>query len=252
MKRIMIGLSLAVLPFLCGAQSVKPVVEDLPTYREVYNINPLTMDREGRYVRLHRFRADTLAKGAYQNGKKVGPWIYYDREGNVMLSYNYDNGQVEQLSDTPMEKISMAIPNDDGYEAGLVDTPPLYLGYQDQFLHELDLLFEVPELCMRSGLSGPSIASFTVDEEGHMKDILITKTIHPDLEAPIKTALGKIDGRWLPAEREGKKVKSRVTVVFDIQFFESRDPEYENQFVENPGVYVLEKIFVPKTRKQQG
>lgn len=235
-----------------NAQSIKPVVEDLPTYREIYTIDPITMDREGRYVRLHRFRADTLAKGAYLNGRKIGPWIFYNQEGKAMLTYNYDNGEVEELHSNTHDEISMPVRKGDDYVAGLVDTPPLYLGYQDQFLHELDLLFEVPDLCMKSGLSGASIASFSIGRDGRMRDITVDKTIHPILEASIRNALERVPGKWLPARQGDQKVESRITVIFDIQFFETQNPEYQNQFVEKPGVYILEKIFVAKPQEQQG
>ncbi len=250
MKRTLLSSFMILLVLQASAQRFQPVKEDLPAYREIHTIKPESPDREGRYMRLPRWQGDTLVCGNYQQGKKIGPWTYYGTGGEVLLHYHYDKGEVIRFG--APGKVSVAVVKGGDVMADTVDLPPLYLGYQDEVRHILDRHLEVPEACMRKGLSGTSMATFTVDEEGSMQDIRVEKVIHPSLITPLEQALKQLRGHWLPAEKNGGPVASRISVIVDIQFFEEDQPDYRGQFVEKPGVYVVEKIFIPKTAHFKG
>lgn len=252
MKSFLISLVFTLLWLPLQAQSVLAVKEDFPTYREIYNIDTETMRKEGSYVRLHRFKTDTLALGAYARDEKIGPWHYYGKEGQLLLTYDYDNGEVVRLESGAIETVSIPVKLGNQFLAVNVDTPPLYLGYQEALDHELDLLLEVPEYCIRRGLSGSSIASFTVSRSGNIKDLTIDKVIHPSMEPAIQKAIHGLSSRWIPARRNGQEVESRVNIIFDIQFFENHAPDYKSPYVEKPGVYVIEKIFIPERNNYEG
>ncbi|MDF9832944.1 protein TonB [Ereboglobus sp. PH5-5] len=69
---------------------------------------------------------------------------------------------------------------------------------------------EYPYTQKNTGNPGEVIVNFTVDERGHVQDVLVVKSSHPDFDAPTVRAVSK--WRFEPGRKNGKRVKFRMSV----------------------------------------
>jgi periplasmic protein TonB len=69
---------------------------------------------------------------------------------------------------------------------------------------------EYPLTMKRDGVSGVVAVSIVIDETGAVVSATVTKSSHPDFEAPAVTAIKK--WKFKPAQKNGAPVKMKVTV----------------------------------------
>jgi TonB family protein len=72
-----------------------------------------------------------------------------------------------------------------------------------------------PEQAKKEGITGRVFVSFTVDRAGKVKDIEVTKSAHPLLDAEAVRVIGEMPD-WNPGSQKGKKVDVKITVP--VQF----------------------------------
>ena len=82
--------------------------------------------REGPYVAMLRHRK-LIARGNYKNGKKVGPWQFFDTEQRMVERYNYDK-QIFTYEAPLYESADFSYMFDDSLKKGDRLTRPLKIG----------------------------------------------------------------------------------------------------------------------------
>ncbi|KMQ66553.1 hypothetical protein ACM46_03220 [Chryseobacterium angstadtii] len=91
-------------------------------------------------------------------------------------------------------------------------------GGHKAFVAEILKYFRTSPLVKADIMSAKAIASFIVDTEGNMVNIKIESYEHTLVKDEFLRALKMIKTRWIPAEQDGKKVRSfmKQPLVFNL------------------------------------
>jgi len=87
------------------------------------------------------------------------------------------------------------------------------------FVNEILKNFKTAPLVKAGIMSAKVVATFIVDTEGKMVDIKIESYEHPMVKNEFLRALKMVKILWIPAEQNGKKVRSimRQPLIFNLQ-----------------------------------
>ena len=103
-------------------------------------------------------------------------------------------------------------------EGIIVDSIPMYpYGGIRGFMRWLHGEMVYPPDCIRRRVQGTVEVAFIVDVDGTASDIRVLKGVDPGLNHEVLRVLGRMS-RWRPAHRNGKAIRSQVTlpVVFEL------------------------------------
>lgn len=110
------------------------------------------------------------------------------------------------------------------YTLSKVDTPPLYLGYKNEFETLLSKSIRIPLQVMQNHVTGTAVVSFAIDEHGLMKDVKSEVVLDKELEREIVRRVTEVGGEWLPAIKDGKPVAARFMVVVSLSEGQNTSP----------------------------
>lgn len=87
------------------------------------------------------------------------------------------------------------------------------------FVNEILKNFKTAPLVKAGIMSAKVVATFIVDTEGKMVDIKIESYEHPMVKNEFLRTLKMVKTLWIPAEQNGKKVRSimRQPLIFNLQ-----------------------------------
>lgn len=96
MKKVIIAATLVFKCFVSEAQIVKKVTYFGYTSKvhELYYVNVQTGQKHGKYIEYKQGFDGLASEGTYNNGVKVGKWVFYiplGNENNAYLTANYNN-----------------------------------------------------------------------------------------------------------------------------------------------------------------
>jgi len=213
----LLALSIIVIFYLTGfPQELETKKITTTNFKEIFTVNKATKLESGTYVKLDKQNKDTLISGTYLNGVKSGIWRYFSKGDNLWMTYNFDRKAFEKLPEEISRIDSFVVKKADSFTYENVDLPPVYLGAKNEIGRILASNFKVPlEIC-QNGKSGLSIATFTVNENGIMQDLLPVQVLSDEVFSQMKNAIKLIDGDWIPAKVNGGPVSSQVVMVYDI------------------------------------
>lgn len=119
---------------ICNAQNsdkkIKKVKDDY--FINFYTINKSNKQKDGEYFKIKRKSNDTLIFGYYKDDKKVGIWKFKSLNKKDYIIYNYDSLSVTFLSKTIKNIDTFYIKKDSSYILSKIDSPPIYLGYENE------------------------------------------------------------------------------------------------------------------------
>jgi len=97
----------------------------------------------------------------------------------------------------------------------VVEEMPEFPGGPEAMIQWIGQRLKYPEQAKKEGITGRVFVSFTVDRAGKVKDIDVTKSAHPLLDAEAVRVIGEMPD-WNPGSQKGKKVDVKITVP--VQF----------------------------------
>ncbi|HRZ95935.1 MAG TPA: energy transducer TonB [Paludibacter sp.] len=239
-----ITIALLLFFFLSGfSQERKIKKKNSTNFIEVYSVDKKTKRKDGVYLKLNKLTNDTLISGNFSNNTKSGLWRYFDNSKNVYLTYNYDNQHLNQISPEISASDSFYIKKDSIFTLEKVDSPPIYLGYKDEFGITMNQNIVLPVEIIENKIIGFCVSTFVVDKQGKMKDIRIEKSLNKKFNQNIIQTLKTINGDWIPAKLNGKPVESKTYLFFDVSQFEKK-----RTFKEKPYLQVFYFSFLGITK----
>jgi TonB family protein len=157
-----------------------------------------------------------LAKTEYTDGKKTGTWEFYDKGGAVEWKHNFN-------TDSSVNMPSSALPNyvylasDGQWVKGRADRAPVKLYSAWNWSYFLTRNLRYPAEAINKGQQGKGVVEVTIDENGSAIDYSISpQSDFPLLGEEALRIVKLFDPEFLPAEKDGKKVKARVPIM--VQF----------------------------------
>lgn len=102
------------------------------------------------------------------------------------------------------------------YEAGGVQIPPSFPGGEEEMKRYLSRNIHYPEAAIRKKKEGNVVLSFIVLESGRLTNILISKSLSPEIDAEALRIVNAMPP-WDPGIQNGKEVKVSAKLVIEFK-----------------------------------
>ena len=73
-----------------------------------------------------------------------------------------------------------------------------------------------PKYAVENGIQGRVLVDFVIDEDGNVKDVKVSRSIHTALDDEAVRVISA-SPKWRPGRHRGKKVKVALTVPVDFR-----------------------------------
>lgn len=93
----------------------------------------------------------------------------------------------------------------------VVEEMPSFPGGQQAITAYLERYIRYPEVCVDERIQGRVICRFTVTKDGHVRDVIVTKSVHPLLDKEAVRVVSLMP-KWYPAMHNGERVDSKYTI----------------------------------------
>lgn len=231
------------------AQELKTKKKSSYNFEEIYTIDKKTKLKHGFYVKLNKNPKDTLVKGYYSNEEKVNLWTFYGKNNSIYMQYNYDNDVVKLSKDVSITVDSIQIRKGNAFRLSKVDTPPLFIGCEDEIKTILRENFQAPTSLFENEVSGMSMVSFVVNKTGQIQDISIESSFSNDLGPAIVKSIESTNHQWIPAKLDGNPMVSKMYIIYDIILTEDADYKHHSRFQDKPDLVVIDLIYLGIVRE---
>ncbi|QKJ32527.1 energy transducer TonB [Mucilaginibacter mali] len=175
----------------------------IPIYKGFYKNN-----LKDSLWREYDIREQLIAEGYYKAGAKTGVWKYYTDE-EVTDEYDFNKSQLtyHRITNTDTVQTYKIIQGRDTLYSR-VSRAPILLGDLRCLTNKFIDLFKEPHATKFEEVEGAATIAFTVDEQGHLSDFHLIKSIKNIDNEAIVALVKQTDMIWLPAMMDGKPVKS--------------------------------------------
>lgn len=164
--------------------------------------------------------APQLEQGAVNAGKRVGKWSFYNRQGELELTFDYDSSRIKFLQpDTTRYLVRVG----EQWQPKALARPPHFLGSTDQHLQDLNGKLHYPVSALRQQLQGTVLLSYTVDVNGHTRDYSIEHSLSPDCDQEVWKVLKELPDNWIPAIYLGRPTPARFYLAVQFQMMDEAD-----------------------------
>jgi hypothetical protein len=219
--------------------------------QETYFINKKDKKKNGPYLLQKTTSTDTLISGNYINDLKAGIWTYYSKSNHIFLKYDYDSKQVVFKSDLINRMDSFYIWENDKFSLQKVESPTIYLGYENQFNIMLAKIVDMPLNLLTNEMSGFSVVVVDINEEGQIYNLTLDKGLDKEFDKNLFKALQSNEGKWLPAIYKGKPAKSRIFIVATVHAGVPGSKKDETILLEKPYIIKVSFLYFKVTREVQ-
>ncbi len=139
-------------------------------------------------------------EGEYLNDKKNNEWKWYFENGQISSREIYKKGELVEFEylDENGNRVK---------EAEYVYAMPEFVGGLKALMTYLKDNIKYPKEAKLSNISGRVFLQFTVEEDGTISNVIITKSVHPLLD---KEALRVVENMpdWIPGREHNRPVKA--------------------------------------------
>ncbi len=95
------------------------------------------------------------------------------------------------------------------------DQYPMYPGGLSGLLDDIATRLRYPEEVQALGIEGTVLASYMIDTDGSIKDVIILQSISPDLDAEVQRAIAGLKA-WRPAMKNGEAIRTGLIQPFNF------------------------------------
>lgn len=190
--------------------------------KNIFNIELTTIDKStklnhGDYLKIDKVSKDTVVYGKYINGVKVGIWRYYSSDNDIYLKYDFDNNEVIEISETINSIDTFLVEtNTEQFELKTVDRPPLMLDGEFELEKLAAISFEPDIFDLLEKEYEFIMAAIIIDKNGVQQEVSIEKELEESINEDVINAFKKIRFDWLPAIKEGERVRSKIHLCIHI------------------------------------
>jgi len=201
------------------SQNLKKKSKTEHDFKEIYYINKKDKTKNGEFIKLRNSSGDTLIIGNYSNDKKTGIWSYYSyqKKNKLHLKYNHDLNELVYKSDTQTHIDSFTVFVNNEYELLKIDSPPIFIGFEDEIRINLALRIKVSKRIIQKKLTGFTIVSLEIDENGQVSNTTIEQSLEESFDNSVIDALADYKEGWIPAVNMNKKIASKIFIALTVQ-----------------------------------
>jgi TonB family protein len=233
--------------FHAHSQEVKKIVtdfgENMPAHREVYHVlKDSPSIKHGSYE--YEVNDLPVIKGTYYHGQKDGVWKYFgskgvcfqsvynkgvktgiwqcrNAQGKLIYAYDFSKGEgVAYIKDEHPDTVKCFVQNANGqWDKDQSVKLPVTLFTPSTWLRFLANNLRYPEDAVDRNATGRVLVTLTCDESGHAMNYEVASNSDSVLNAEVLRVMRLFDFEFLPAEKEGKKVKFQVDQPVEFKLF---------------------------------
>lgn len=178
--------------------------------REIRRIENYTYGKlDGKFTQKWS-NEQTQMEGTYENGRKIGEWNSFYKDGKLAAKEVYD---------AYGKKASAAYFSNDGKPAKYEDlfSPPSFTGGMEAFYRYLSSEIRYPKQAAKDGVTGTVYVSFTVKKDGSIDDVKAERSPNYEL-ADEAIRVVERSPYWNPGKNFGElvNVKYNVPINFSL------------------------------------
>jgi hypothetical protein len=187
-----------------------PVGTSLRWYPNGYLADSSIHNPDGSGMEVTWFdNGNPSSAGLFTAGRKMyGKWQFFHKNGNLSAIELYDHGQLmkKQYYDENGQATA---------DTASRDRPATFKGGVDAWLKYLDNHLHFPSYTITNSDQAAVVVSFTVDEDGNVKDPFVSTPFYPPFEKEAVYSINK-SPKWLPAIEHNRCVQAscRQPVIF--------------------------------------
>jgi hypothetical protein len=184
--------------------------------KEIYFISKNDKKKNGPYLLQRISNNDTLKSGQYRNDSLCGIWSYYSKRNQLYLKFNYDLDRVVFISEKIEKTDSFFVEVNGEFNYEKTDSPPIYIGFEDEIRIAIASSIKVPGNILQNGQSSTSVFSIEIGTDGEITKYSIEQSSDKNLDNQVLQILKDFNVKWIPAQRMGKPVVSKIFLVVRI------------------------------------
>lgn len=162
-----------------------------------------------------------LSRKWYADGVRKGFWEFYNWKGEPEWQYDFSTGKATyQSTRTSADTVTyFYFTADNQWVRTKLDIPPIRLTGSGEWLHYLNRTLRYPDEAVNNEQMGTVLVAVTLDETGNATDYAIFQSATRSLDQEALRVVKIAENEYLPAEKDGKKVKSMylVPIVFKLE-----------------------------------
>jgi len=166
------------------------------------------------------FKRTLVTRKKYTQGKMTGKWEIFNWKGEPEYTYDFNNGVLTYPENHKADTTTFFYMTATGdWVRTSLDKNPIPLYGSGEWLSYLNRSFRYPDDAVNNEIQGTVIISMIVDEKGNASDYAVFKSVAPSLDQEALRVVSSFEHRFVPAEKDGKKVKSLYlrTVTFKLE-----------------------------------
>jgi TonB family protein len=191
-------------------------------YKHYYNGNLAVtgfykQDKKDSVWQRNDSRGSIVSKKIYTENKRTGIWEFFNKDGSPAQQYDFSK-ETFQIQE-PDTVYSYQVANGEWIK-GHANGGPVWLRSTYEWISYLNITLRYPQDAIDHEKQGAVAVDVWVDENGNAVDYTVEKSVYPALDEESIRVVKLFQPEFLPAEKDGKKVKSkiRVYIIFKMEF----------------------------------
>ena len=181
--------------------------------------------RDGLWTEWYYSSNVLKCQGFYKQGKRVGTWNFYDEyKKDIIQKYNYDTKKLMMSKECNSNNIYEVYIDSNLIETKL-DCPPSFLGGKNLLIKNLIQRFTFTFDSNKpkgKPLDISDKVSILINKDGSLSKINIKSTksdtdLKTFLEKEFSSIKKEYEGKWLPAELNGKKINAYLNIILNTK-----------------------------------
>jgi TonB family protein len=172
------------------------------------------MDKKDSIWQRYNHRDLALSKKIYIENKRTGAWVFYKNDGTLDWQYDFNT---DSFINKPQGSFDYSYQSANGeWIKGKADRDPVWLRSLNEWQNFLNRNFRYPQAAIKKNKMGKVGIEVSVNENGDAIDYNVAESVFPALDEEAIRVLELFQPEFLPAEKDGKKVKTKIRI--DLTF----------------------------------
>ncbi len=176
------------------------------------------MDKKDSVWQRYDSKGSVVSKKIYSDHKRTGIWEFYKQHEELAWQYDFSKDSFINQPEKSFEYTYAYQSSNGEWVKGKADRDPVWLRSTYEWQSFLNRTLRYPQDAIDNNKMGSPGVVVTVDENGEAIDYSVDESVFRALDEEALRVVKLFQPEFLPAEKDGKKVKSkvRIPIVFRI------------------------------------
>jgi TonB family protein len=176
------------------------------------------MDKKDSVWQRYDSKGSVVSKKIYTDNKRTGTWEFYKQREELAWQYDFDKDSFINQPEKSFEYTYAYQSSNGEWVKGKADRDPVWLRSTYEWQSFLNRTLRYPQDAIDNNKMGSPSVEIIVDENGEVIEYIVGESVFPALDEEALRVVKLFQPQFLPAEKDGKKVKSkvRIPIVFRI------------------------------------